>query len=159
SDKKTTELEALLQAHRAQAPADPALYLYEARLRLLQKKPMEAAALFQEACTKRAEDKDSLNLYPFLCDMADAGCAREAYRAASDKASAFVTLAQRLLHQKQEKELATLLVEYAPDHAKEARYLLYCGELHLLRKEIAEADRQFSAALAAASPQEKYWVR
>ena len=50
---------------------------------------------------------------------------------------------------KQEKELAALLAECASEHAKQARYLFFTGELHLLRNEFAEADQQFTAAMKA----------
>src|SRR5207249_4270964 len=62
-------------------------------------------------------------------------------------------LARTLTNEKKAGELERLLAEHGKSDSESAGYRLYCGELHLLRGEVAQADRHFTAAFAKAPPQ------
>src|SRR5262249_5772212 len=142
NDKKGIELEALVRAHRRNAEDDPGLPYYEARAKVLMKKWAEAVPLFRQAYTKQANKYLRLQYQsPFVLDMAAAGQGLEGYWAASDKSSAFNTLARQLVFQKKDKELAALVEEHHKGGGGEPWYSFYLGELHLLRGDAKKAAR------------------
>jgi predicted Zn-dependent protease len=146
-DKKGADLEALLAAHRANAKDHPDLLLYEARAKILLRKPAEAIPLFQQAYQKQTNHYLRRNfLTDFLLDMQEAGQTVDGYRAAPDKPAAFDILANSLVFRKKDKELALLLAEHGK--AEEPISLFYSGELHFLRNELAQAEKDFAAGLA-----------
>jgi uncharacterized protein HemY len=156
-DRKGAELEELLAAHRAHAGPGPDLDHYEARAKLLLKQPARAIPLLQQAYRKQTDVHQRRSyVIQFVDAMHEAGQGLEGYRAAPDKALAFETLARRLMQQKRDAELERLLQAHAASHPEDAWGQLYRGELHLLRGEVAQADRQFTAALAKA-PRPNEW--
>src|SRR5207253_1035008 len=116
SDQNAAGLESLLKAHRPHAAADPELFYYEARAKVLLKQPAEAAALLQKAYQKQTNEVRRRGYVTRLVlVMAEAGQGLEGYRLAPDKSAAFEALANQLLYQKKDKELAALLDEHGKD--------------------------------------------
>jgi tetratricopeptide (TPR) repeat protein len=158
NDRKGTELQALVNAHRANAVDDVDVYFVEARARILLSKPAEATALFAEGCRK-SQATGERGAYQVMRELTDEGLALDAYRAATDKTFAFQTMAAYLLAKKKDKELASLLTEYAPGRGNDQQCLCYSGELSLLRGDFDAADRWFTAALANATRVEQWRAR
>ncbi len=159
-DKKAADLEDLIKEHRANKGDDLTLTFAEARLKILQKQPVEAAALFQKAYQKQKEDgRRRQCVYRFLDEMFKAGLPLEGYRAAPDKAAALETLAYRLVADKKEKELAALLEEHGKGQPEDPVSQHFRGELFLLRGDAKQAESCFTAALAKSSPQGKWRPR
>jgi hypothetical protein len=160
NDKNVAGLEALIHAHRPHAADDADLYYFEARAKVLRKQPAEATTLFRKACQKQTEPTRRTGyVNQFLLDMDDIGQLLEAYRAAPDRSAAFPTAASRLLFQKKDQELATLLEEHARLGGADPLLDFYRGELHLLRRQAAQAEPHFAAALARATPREVWRFR
>jgi uncharacterized protein HemY len=160
ADKKATELEALIKAHRPHAADDPDLDARQATAKVWLKQPDEAAALVKKAYQKQ-KDVNVRNGYVsrFVLDMDDAGQPLEGYRLAPDKPSAFRALAPRLVTAKREKELAALLEGHAKEHASDPLFRFHQGEWRLLRGEVKQAEEAFQAALAKATPEEQWRYR
>jgi tetratricopeptide (TPR) repeat protein len=157
TDRKGPELAALVRARRAHAAEDADLYFYEALARLFAKRPDEAVPLFKKGCEQQPNVQLRRgHVSRFLYNMEEAGLALDGYRAAPEKDLAFQTLAYRLLHGKKEKELVALLEEHGKGRAKDPMHQFFTGELHLLRGDAAEADRQFTALVAECSPDQKW---
>ncbi len=160
-DKKGGEIEALIKSHRPHAGDDPDLLLFEARAKIFLGQPIHAIPLFHKAYQKQTLDsrrKDYLR--DFVLDMAAAGQTVQAYGAAPDKVFAFEALAGNLVFQKKEKELAQLLDAHRLNQrADQPWHHFFSGELALLRGDIPQADRHFSAAFAKASPQNNWTCR
>jgi hypothetical protein len=95
-------------------------------------------------------------VHEFVRDLEAKGRGLEAYRAAPEQEAAFASLAAALTAHKKAKELGQLLEEHAKRPAGGVALLRYRGELHLLRGEPAEAEKQFAAALERATPAERY---
>jgi predicted Zn-dependent protease len=160
ADRKGADLEALIAAHRRQADGDPILDFYQARARIYQNRPGEAAAFLRAAWQKQpVEGQRKGYLYQLLNDSRDWGSGLAAYRAVPDQVQAFAVLASRLVGQKKEKELAALVEEHGKGHAGDSQYQFYAGELALLRGQAEKADQHFTQALAKSSPQERQQFR
>jgi tetratricopeptide (TPR) repeat protein len=153
ADKKATEMEALIKAHRPHAGDDPGLDARAARAKVWLKQPAEAAALVKKAYQAQKDEnlrKGYVNR--FVLDMDEAGQMLEGYRLAPDKLSAFGALAPRLVSSKKEKELAALLDGHAKEHAGDPLCRFYRGEWHLLRGDVKQAEEAFQAAQAKGLP-------
>ena len=160
NDKKGAELAALVQVHRPHTADEAELLFHEARSRLFLNKPAEAAALLRQACEKQTHpEQQRWQINQVLWDMAAAGHGLQGYRAVPDKRAAFETLANWLINQKKDKELALLIEEHGKRYAQDA-HVLYCtGELQLLRGDARLASGSFAAALAKSPAQEKWRYR
>ena len=157
-DKKGADLEALLAAHRPNAKDNPDLLLYEARAKILLKKPAEAIPLFQQAYQKQTNHYQRRNfLAEFLMDMQAADQTLEGYRAAPDKTAALDILASNLVFRKKDKDLEQLLTEHGK--ADEPASLYFSGELHLLRNELDQAEKDFTVALAKTQMRDQWKYR
>jgi len=89
--------------------------------------------------------------------MLNAGHGLAAYRAAADKNEAFRVLADSFVQKKQAKELSALLTEHEKNAAQNLWIVFYRGELHFLRGEFEQAERDFTAAVAKARPRDDVW--
>src|SRR5262249_12079718 len=106
TDKDTKALNALLEAHRPHAAEDGDFLFQEARLKILEKKPDEASALFLKAIQKKTQNSErSFYLGEFVHSLEGLGKGLEAYRAAPDKPQAFTSLARTWLAAKKAGEL------------------------------------------------------
>ncbi len=154
-DKKEAELPALIAAHRPHAINAHQLDYFEARVAVRAKQPVEAMALLQKACRNPVEEWER-NMYVsgILTEMIEEGLSLEGYRAWPDKAAAFETLANSMVFQKKADALAALLEEHGKGRAADPLFQYYTGELHLLRGDAQQAEPHFTAAVAAASPQD-----
>jgi hypothetical protein len=157
TDRKGTDLEQLIAAHRARAGASPSVDYYAARAKLLLKQPDRAVPLLRQAYAKEKEAHQRNGyVIQFVQAMHELGRGLEGYRAAPDKALAFEDLARTLTYQKKADELKRLLAEHGKRDANSAPYRFYCGELALLAGNVAEADGHFTAALGKA-PRQADW--
>jgi len=157
--KKGTELDALIQKHRPNSADDGELLYFEARAKAMRKQPVEAIALIRHACEKTPTDLiRRQRVTDWTLDMAYAGQAMPAYRAAPDKSAAFESLAHRWLLQKKEKELAALLEEHLKTHPDDPMRDYFKGELHFLRGDFAKAEQVFATALAGPDSREAIWL-
>lgn len=158
--RKGKELQELVEAHRPHATAQPGELLFcDACCRILQKKPAEAIPLIQQAHDKETRDyrrHDYVRRFVLL--MKGAGRTLEGYRAAPDKALAFATLAERLVSDKNAKELAAL-IQAAAGVPAPAPLALYQGKLLLLQGKVQEAEQTFAAALPKAPREFDYQLR
>lgn len=158
--RKGKELQALVEAHRPNAAAQPGEVLfYDACGRILQKKPAEGLPLLQQAYDKETRDfrrHDYVRRFVLL--MKNEGRLLEGYRAAPDKPLAFAWLAERLVDDKNVKDLAAL-IEAAAGVPAPAPLALYQGKLLLLQGKVPEAEQTFAAALAKAPREHDYRLR
>ena len=145
-DKKWTDLETLVQAHRQLAPDDPDLYFQDSLLKIVAKQPAEAAVLLHKACAKQTVEYVRKRYVHRPEELADRGLALEGYRAVADKPAVFETLADRFVVQKKDKDLAALLEEHGQGREGDVVCEFYRGELHLLRGEAKQAEPHFAAA-------------
>ncbi len=95
-DKKRAELEALCEAHQANAANDPELIYYRSLTAVLARKSAEAALLLKKALEKSKEEYLRRKYENgFLLQMEEQGLTIEAYRLAPDRPAAFATLASQ----------------------------------------------------------------
>jgi tetratricopeptide (TPR) repeat protein len=159
-DKKAAELEALVAEHRPHAGADPDVWFFAAQAKALLNQPEAAAPLL-----KKAYDQQTLGhrrryyVDQFALTMHDLGKDLEGYRTAPDPAAAFDTLARQLVFEKKADPLAQLLGEHGKRHADDRFQRFYCGELHLLRGDAQQAERDFAAALAKAARNDQWMFK
>jgi hypothetical protein len=159
NDKKGQELETLVAAHQKNVGDKAELNFHLARAKILLKQPEEALRHYQ-AAVQKVTDKYMLQSYTstFVRDMGNAGQGPAAYRAALDKSEAFKILAGSYVQKKQDKALEGLVTEHGQKHPQDLWLLFYRGELHLLRGELDQADRDFDAAHAKARPRDDVWL-
>lgn len=158
--KKKADLEALIEAHRPHARDDADLFYYEARARILAKRPAEAIALYQKAY--RQQKVDYLRhqyTSRFLLNMSEAGHILEGYRAVADKSAAFEVLASNLVLRKKDKELEALLQEHGAGRGQDPAFEFYTGQVRLLRGDAAGAEPHLAAAVARGAAKDQWRFR
>ncbi|MGE3806309.1 MAG: hypothetical protein AB7K24_16695 [Gemmataceae bacterium] len=147
ADRKPAELEQLIELHRPNTNNQAELFFFQARARLLAKKPKEALPLFQKAGELASETwQRSHYSEQIVTDLHEAGLTLEGYRLVPDKQRAFVTLA-RLLHQQgKHDELGPLLNEHH-QHAPHDPWLhYYRGHSYLASGALGPAEQQLKLA-------------
>ena len=145
-EKQTDAFERLLEAHRPQRGDDPEFAAYEARLQILRGKPDEAAAAFA-AVVKNLPQHDQRGISDrLLTDLGTYDVAVEAYRCIPDKIDAFGYMVFKYRKLERVKELDRLIAEHTRLHPDDARLFSERAELHMLRNEFAEAEKQFLLA-------------
>lgn len=156
-DKKWDDLEKLIAAHRPVAQVDSQLLLYEARLLVGRKRYDDAIRTFKQWGDRQTPPGGGdFLLGGFVQDLLDAGVGFDAYRRLPYKDRVFVELARTWTMRKNAKRLATLVEEHAQTNANDVRLAFYRGELHFLKGEYAEAERQFAVARAKAPANASY---
>jgi hypothetical protein len=151
ADKKSKELGELIASHRPHADDAPEFLILEARAQILAKAPDQAIPIFLKAYEKQKDPnfrKGYVN--QFVQEMAEAGNGMAAYEKAPDRLVAFRNLAQTFTSGKKPDELEKLLEVHTKQHPNDPYCKFYRAEMHLLRGEMAEADREISAARALA---------
>jgi Flp pilus assembly protein TadD len=145
-DKKIDLFEQLIEAHRPHRGGDSDFPAYEARLLLLRKKPAEAAAILTKHLSGLVLNEQQRIGDAFLADMAPFDVAVEAYRCLPDKRDAFSQMVWKYRVPERANELEKLIAEHAKNHPDDPRLLIERGELHLVRKEYVQAEKQFMLA-------------
>jgi predicted Zn-dependent protease len=160
ADRNGKDLEALVEVHGPRADAAAELLAYAARAKVFLNRPAEAGPLLEQACRQQPQEyRRRFYVQTFVLDMAALGRPLQGYRAAPDKTAAFQTLANQLVSQKKSDWLAELLEAHAKTFPEADQLRYYRGELHLLRGNAKEAEKEFAAALALAPPANQWQYR
>jgi hypothetical protein len=145
-DKQTDAFEKLVEAHRPNRGADPEFDAYDARLKLLRGRHVEAAKLLGDLLQRLPVQDQHRIGDAFVNDLALYDLAVEAYRCMPDKLDAFGQMVWRYRAPERLKEFERLLAEHARNHPDDPLLSAERGELYMLRKEYAKAEEQFVLA-------------
>lgn len=145
-EKQIDVFERLLDAHRHERANDKEFDAYEARLKILRGKPEEAAPLLAGVLKDLLLNDHRRIGDAFLNDLRPFDVAAEAYRCMPDKLDAFGHMVFNYRNAERVKEFERLLAEHAKHQPDDPRLFTERAELHMLRKDYAEAERQFLLA-------------
>ena len=146
-------LAGLIDAFDAHSPGDGLADFYRARLHRLGKQYARAATLFLAAYPRLAAPRmKQFCIEEFVEAMYAAGKGLDAYRAAPVRRAAFRLLSKRLVHDRDEANLDTLLAEHRKADPEDPWLDFYAGEMHVLRGDFGAAERALRHALAGKLP-------
>ena len=142
----------MLEAHRPQRGNDPNFDAYEARLKILLGKPVEAAALLAAAIKNRPHHEQARVSDDFVYDLADFAVAVDVYRCLADKRTGFSRMKFTYRKLERVKEFEGLIVEHAKHHPDDPTLVFERAELHMLRNEFAQAEKEYLLAKTKEGP-------
>ena len=152
-DRAEPALAGLIEGFAAQSPGDGLADFYRARLHRLGQRYDRAAALYLSAYGRLAAPRlKQFCVEEFVEAMYAAGKGLDAYRAAPVRRAAFRLLSKRLVHDRDETNLDTLLAEHRKADPEDPWLDFYAGEMHVLRGDFGAAERALRHALAGKLP-------
>jgi tetratricopeptide (TPR) repeat protein len=152
-------LEKLLALHGPKHPNSVELHRYRFRSKIRQEQPAEAIALFKAALEKvPSKEHDGLT-NDFLRDMAEAGHALDAYRAAPEPDEAFQQLASALLGDDDYPGIAKLIEVHRQADADDPWLTYYRGMLLMHDKAWDQASQVLREGLRTAPEDARYRLR
>jgi tetratricopeptide (TPR) repeat protein len=146
SDKQIDAFERLVEEHRPLRANDAEFAAYDARLKILRGKAVQAADLMIGLLKDRPAHEQHRIGNPFLNQLANFDVAVEAYRCMPDKRDAFAQMVWKYHQSGRVKEFTRLIDEHAKEHADDPRLAVERAELLMLQGKFAAAAQQFALA-------------
>jgi predicted Zn-dependent protease len=158
--KQADLFEQLLEAHRPRRKDDPHFDAYEASLLVIRGKTDEAAALFTRCWMSVPESDRPAVQASFVATLAEwHPHGLSAYALSIDKRAAFQSLTWRYRNPKQIAEFERLIEEHAKNDPSDPKLPLERAELHLLRGDLALAEKQFVLAKDKGNANDAHLIR
>lgn len=139
-------LQAVVEAYRTLAPADPNCDYYGAHVLLGRKKPAEAAAMLERAMDRAPDEEREAYWSAYLDAMVQAGKGLEGYRRIPDAELAFRQVADHLASLESWDPLAALLAAHRERVPADPWHHFYEGRLRHARGAASEAEQAYLRA-------------